>query len=140
MWSIGYLAVPILFQSLPDKMLAGMLAGKMFTFIAYIGMTSASYLLLHQLISLGKAAFRQTIFRLVLCMLLLTIAGLFGIQPLMVELKAQALPADVMHSAFANRFKMLHGISSIVYLVQSILGAVLVLKIKSGLFFKEQHK
>jgi len=34
------------------------------------------------------------------------------------DLKAQALPTDVMHSAFADRFRMLHGVSSILYLVQ----------------------
>ena len=34
LWAIGYLAAPVLFASLGDKMLAGMLAGKMFTWIA----------------------------------------------------------------------------------------------------------
>jgi hypothetical protein len=30
-WAIGYLAAPMLFYNLDDRMLAGMLAGKMFT-------------------------------------------------------------------------------------------------------------
>ena len=60
------------------------------------------------------------------------IVGQFGIQPIMADIKAQVLPGDVMHSAFAERFRMLHGISSILYLVQSLLGAVLILKSKGN--------
>lgn len=140
LWGIGYLAVPVLFQMLPDRMLAGMLAGKMFTLIAYLGIASACYLLVYLLNSFGKAAFKQTVFRVVVAMLLLTMVGQFGIQPIMTDLKAQALPADIMHSAFADRFKMLHGVSSILYLIQSLLGGILVLKIRSCLFCEENHK
>lgn len=46
----------------------------------------------------------------------------------MTDLKLQALPLDVMHSAFADRFKMLHGMSGIAYLIESLLGVFLVLK------------
>ncbi len=128
LWGIGYVAVPVLFQTLPDKMLAGLLAGKMFALVAWIGIASACYLLAYQLNASGKAALGQSVFRIVVAMLLLAMVMQFGIQPIMADLKAQALPADVMHSAFADRFKMLHGVSSILYLVQSLLGAVLVLK------------
>jgi hypothetical protein len=34
----------------------------------------------------------------------------------------------VMHSALYGRFKMLHGISSIAYLIESLLGVFLVIK------------
>jgi len=44
------------------------------------------------------------------------------------DLKAQALPLDVMHSALADHFKMLHGVSSIIYLIESLLGAFLAIK------------
>jgi Domain of unknown function (DUF4149) len=132
LWGIGYIAVPVLFQTLPDRMLAGLLAGKMFTLIAYIGIASACYLLPYYLIKSGKAALKQTAFRIIIIMLLFTIIVQFGIQPIMADLKAQALPADVMHSAFSDRFKMLHGVSSILYLTQSLLGAVLVLKTKGS--------
>ena len=132
LWGIGYVAVPVLFQTLPDRMLAGMLAGKMFTLIAYIGIASACYLSAYYLKVSGRVAFKQTVFRVVVIMLLLAIVGQFGIQPIMADIKAQVLPGDVMHSAFAERFRMLHGISSILYLVQSLLGAVLILKSKGN--------
>lgn len=130
LWGIGYVAVPVLFQTLPDKMLAGMLAGKMFAMIAYIGMGSAGYLLVYQLSVSGRAALRQTVFLAIVVMLLLTIIVQFGIQPIMADLKVQALPDDVMHSALADRFRMLHGTASIAYLVQSLLGAMLALKMR----------
>ncbi|MGC2457472.1 MAG: DUF4149 domain-containing protein [Gallionellaceae bacterium] len=130
MWGIGYLAVPVLFRTLPDKMLAGLLAGKMFTLVAYVGMVSACYLLLQQLATCGSAALRLTAFRVAGVMLLLTLVGQFGLQPIMADLKAQAFPEDVMHSVYAGRFETLHHVASALYVVQSLLGIVLVLKAK----------
>ncbi|MBI3901746.1 MAG: DUF4149 domain-containing protein [Nitrosomonadales bacterium] len=130
LWGIGYLSVPVLFQSLPDRMLAGALAGKMFALIAYVGLASACYLLIYHLSTSGRAALRLPQFRIVAAMLLLTLIGQFVLQPIMADLKAQVFPGDVMHSALADRFKALHGIASISYLAQSLLGLALVLKAK----------
>lgn len=129
LWAIGYLAAPALFHALADnRQLAGMLAGKLFQLVAYVGMFSAFYLLLHRIARFGVPALKQGFFWAVLAMLLLTLAGHFGIQPLLAQLKAQALPADVMQSVFRDRFATWHGVASIAYLVQSLLGLVLVLK------------
>lgn len=127
-WSIGYLAVPVLFYAQPDRQLAGMLAGQMFSLTAYLGMLCGTYLLLHTVSISGRSAFRNTMFWVVAMMLLISLAFQFGFQPVMNGLKQQALPLDVMHSAFADRFKMLHGISSITYLIQSLLGIFLIIK------------
>ena len=67
-------------------------------------------------------ALRRTVFWLVLVMALLAAASQFGIQPLLAQLKADALPRGVMESVLRDRFAAWHGISSIVYLVQSLLG------------------
>jgi len=129
LWAIGYLAAPTLFYSLEDnRQLAGQLAGKMFGFVAYMGMASAFYLLVHRLARFGTPALKQGFFWATLVMLLLVLAGHFGIQPVLASLKAQAMPADVMQSVFADRFKTWHGVASIAYLVESLLGLVLVLK------------
>jgi hypothetical protein len=127
LWAIGYLAAPVLFSALADKTMAGMVAGKMFTIVAFIGMACGFYLLIHRLASYGSAALKQGFFWAALVMLLLAIAAHFGIQPIMEGLKEQALPKGVMESMFRDRFTRWHGISSIVYLVQSVLGLVLVL-------------
>ncbi len=59
---------------------------------------------------------------------MLTLAGHFGIAPIIAKLKADAMPADVMHSVFADRFETWHGVASIAYAIQSLLGLVLVMK------------
>jgi hypothetical protein len=128
LWAVGYLVAPTLFQVLDDRQLAGMLAGRMFTLVAYVGMGAAFYLLIHRLVRFGTGALKQGFFWIVLVMLLLVVAGHFGIQSLLASLKAQALPADVMQSIFADRFRTWHGVASIAYLIESLLGIALVLK------------
>ncbi|MGA8865203.1 MAG: DUF4149 domain-containing protein [Gallionella sp.] len=129
LWAVGYLAVPVLFYAQPDRQLAGMLAGQMFSLVAYLGMVCGTYLLIHCVSLAGRETFRDVLFWTVAAMLLLTLAIQCGFQPLMTSLKLQALPLDVMHSTFAGRFKMLHGVSSIFYLIQSLLGMFLVTRI-----------
>jgi hypothetical protein len=128
LWAVGYLAVPVLFYAQPDRQLAGMLAGQMFTLVDYLGLVCGLYLLVQRISMSGRASFRQSLFWIVAVMLLITMLLQFGIQPVMTGLKEQALPLDVMHSAFADRFKILHGVSSIFYLIQSLLGVFLVIK------------
>ena len=106
----------------------GYLAGQMFMTIGYVGIICATYLLLHRLVISGKAVLRQPLFLVIASTLVISLVIQFGIQPLMTELKVQALPLDVMQSALADRFKLWHGVSSILYLLESLLGAVLVIK------------
>jgi hypothetical protein len=126
MWAIGYVAAPVLFSSLDDKQVAGMLAGKLFGLMAWIAMAAASYLLIYRLARDGVAALKTFFFWAVVLMLALTLAGHFGIQPIMQSLKNQAMPHAVMQSVFADRFARWHGVSSILYLIQSMLGLMLV--------------
>ena len=42
MWAIGYLVAPVLFSSLGDRQLAGMVAGKLFALIGWFGLGSAA--------------------------------------------------------------------------------------------------
>ncbi len=131
LFAIGYLAAPVLFYQLEDRALAGVLAGRMFSLIAYVGMACGAYLLLHRLVRHGGASLKQAFFWIALIMLLLALGQRFGIQPIMEGLKVQALPQDVMNSLFRSRFQTWHGISSAVYLVQSLLGLALVAKANS---------
>lgn len=133
LWAIGYLAAPVLFASLGDRQLAGIVAGKLFALIGWIGLGSAAYLLFFLVLRWGGRFYKSGVFWLVLVMLLMTLASQFGIQPLMVQLKADALPREVMESVLRDRFVAWHGISSILYLVQSLLGAWLVVWSSRGL-------
>ena len=133
LWAIGYLAAPVLFASLGDRQLAGVVAGKLFALIGWVGLGCAAYLLLFLVLRWGGRFFKSGVFWLVLVMALMTLASQFGIQPLMVQLKADALPREVMESVLRDRFVAWHGISSILYLAQSLLGAWLVVWSSRGL-------
>lgn len=128
LWAIGYIAVYILFRAQPDKQLAGMLSGQMLTVVSYIGVVCGAYLLLYRLSISGKAAVREWVFWLVAAMLAITLLLQFGIYPLMADIKLQAQSPDVMQSALASRFKMWHGISSALYLLESLFGVALIFK------------
>ena len=127
LWAIGYLAAPALFANLPnDRALAGTLAGKLFALIAWTGFACGAYLLLHMVAARRGQALRSAAFWIVAVMLGLTAAGHFGIQPILAQLKSVAGAKEVMESAVRDRFAAWHGVSSVLYLVQSLLGAVLV--------------
>lgn len=126
MWAIGYVVAPVLFSRLGDRALAGLVAGKLFSLIAWIGIACATYLLLFRLMRYRAAALRQGVVWIVALMLVLVCAGEFGVQPVMAALKEQALPRQVMESVLRDRFAAWHGVSSVLYVIQSLLGALLV--------------
>jgi hypothetical protein len=127
LFAIGYLAAPTLFAQLADRTLAGSLAGEMFRWVAWLGLACAAYLLLFLMARRGFGVLKSSVFWLVLVMLGLTVAGYFGIAPILAELKADALPRQVMESALRDRFATWHGISSGLYLIESLLGLWLVI-------------
>lgn len=127
MWMLGYVVVPALFKLLPDRQLAGMVAGHLFTLLAYIGIVCALYLLVYQLQRYGRATLHSTNSRITAAMLLLVIIGQFILQPILADLKLQALPLDVTQSVLAAQFKTWHAIYGVLYLAQSLLGIALVL-------------
>lgn len=126
LWAIGYLAAPVLFAQLGDRQLAGQVAGQLFALVAAIGLGAAIYLVVFLVARSGARGFRQAGFWLVLLMAAMAAVQLFGIQPLMAQLKLEALPREVMESVLRDRFATWHGISSVLYLVQSGLGLWLV--------------
>jgi len=128
--AIGYLAVPVLFHSLPDKQLAGQLAGAMFNALGYVGLVCGVILLLEKRYTqtAQQRFWRNKSVWIIAAMLGLSLIIQCGLSPVMAQLKLQAQPLDVMHSSDAAQFKMLHGLSSIVYLLESILGVILLLR------------
>ncbi len=123
LWAIGYLAVPILFATLDDRMLAGMLAGKMFTAVSFVGLACGGMLLVLGIARSSRIITDRRVLLLVL-MLLVVALGEFLLQPSMAQLKAQGL---VEGSDAAARFGMLHGVASLLYLVNSVAGLLLLL-------------
>lgn len=126
MWAIGFIVAPMLFAWLGDRVLAGALAGKLFTLIAWIGSACAVYLLVFRIARFGAACFKQGFFWVTLLMLALVLAGEFGVHPVVENLRIHALPQQVMGSVLRNRFMTWHGVASALYVVQSLLGVALV--------------
>ncbi|MBK6630720.1 MAG: DUF4149 domain-containing protein [Betaproteobacteria bacterium] len=127
LWAVGFIVAPSLFASLKDRVLAGELAGNLFGLIAWVGMACAAYLLGYLAVRRPGDLFKSWAFRLVVGMLVLTLAVHFGIQPILAQLKADALPLSVMESAVKSRFVAWHGAATGLYVLQSLLGAALVL-------------
>lgn len=126
LWAIGFVAAPVLFRELSDRSLAGNLAGALFAITAWIGIGAASYALLFLIGREGARALKLAAFWLIVVMLLLTLAGHFGVTPIISQLKAAAFPREVMESVLRDRFVAWHGVSSVLYLIESVLGVGLV--------------
>lgn len=127
MVGIGDIAAPVLFAQLNDRVLAGNLAGALFTVESWVGIVCGGGLLVCLFLRHGMAVMRGWPFRLVCAMLVIVCAGHFGIQPWLAQLKQQALPLPVMDSPLRGQFALWHGVSSGLYLLQTVLGAVLVM-------------
>lgn len=132
LWSIGYLVAPTLFATLSDRALAGTIAGSLFHIESWISLACAVLLL--ALLKWGAADLawraRRTLALVVLAMLLCSLITQFAIFPMVAALREAAGPGGVAGSPVAARFGMLHGVSMLIYLVQSVLAVVLVWKQK----------
>jgi hypothetical protein len=134
MWMIGYIVTPTLFAMLDDRMLAGHIAGKLFSVIACIGAAAATYLLGFMVARQGRAVLRSALFWVVAVMLVCVAAGAV-LQMEMAALKVGLGSMDVMESAQRGRFAMLHGVASVVYLVQSLLGVWVVVGMRRMMIY-----
>lgn len=132
MLAIGFIAAPVLFTQLADRGLAGNLAGTMFTVLSWVGLVCGVYLTVFMVSVKGRAAKRSVVFWMVLIMLALTVVGHFGVQPIMAQLQADALPARVMQSVLRDRFVSWHRVSTALYLLQFLLGIALVVLQENG--------
>ncbi|CAB3642928.1 DUF4149 domain-containing protein [Paraburkholderia rhynchosiae] len=132
--TIGYAVAPVLFTSL-DRTTAGAVAAQLFRIEGVLGAVCGILLLglANVVIRRGGSAYRRLRW-LVAGMLICVLVGYFALQPFMNAMRVAALEAgtDVGHSAYAARFGMLHGVSSVFYLIESLLGIALVWKLPVG--------
>jgi hypothetical protein len=128
LWTVGYIVAPVLFASLPDRSFAGSIAGMLFRAQAWLSLACGLLLLL--LVWLDKSLSpKRTPIILMIAMLACVLIGYFVLQPFMAEVRAAAANnGGVMDEAMRSRFGMLHGIASVIYLLQSVLAIVLVVK------------
>ena len=129
LWTVGYVVAPVLFTTLSDRKLAGTIAGSIFRIEAWVSI--ACGLLLLAMIAFDDASReRRSLLRLILLMLLCVVVGYFGLQPWMAALREAAGPTGLMEGAARTQFGILHGVASLIYMLQSLFALVLVLKIR----------
>lgn len=116
MWTAGLIVAPLLFAQLDDRALAGTVAGSLFAITAYLGLACGGVLLV-----LNGWRYRAVNRRasLMLVMLVLIVIGQFGLAPMIAELRLQGLTASA-------RFGQLHGLAGGLYMINCLLGLVLV--------------
>ncbi len=121
MWVVGYLVAPTLFSML-EKSVAGNVAGQLFTLLSYLGLFCGSLLTIGLVSRIGVEVIQHWMFWVLLIMLVIILIGQFALQPMMAELKATGL-TDLNRSEFGK----LHGIASVLFLINSLLGLSLVI-------------
>ena len=127
LWVVGFMVAPLLFAQLPDRALAGIFAGRLFTIVAWTGIACAAYLLVYRLSRHGPACLKQAVFWIVLAMLALVLAGTFGVQPVLEGLRAKARARELAESVLLDRFMTWHGVASVLYIIQAVLAVALVI-------------
>ena len=127
--AVGYLVAPAIFSTMSDRQAAGMVAGSIFKLEAYLSLIVCIGLMVlaNLLVNRGLNQFR-IIRWLLLAMLLCSLAAAFVFIPWMNTLRDTALDQGmpVMLSPSATLFGRLHGASSILFMLQSLLGIFLV--------------
>lgn len=134
LWAVGFVVAPTLFSTLSDRALAGTIAGSLFRVVAWLSIFCAVALLalLFQAARKEQKKISKVVLWLITGMLACTLIGYFGIQPYMAELRLVLHSVtDVALLADAKKqFGILHGISTGVYVVQSLFGAALIIKLR----------
>jgi hypothetical protein len=127
--TIGYVVAPTLFATLTDRQVAGMVAGALFRIEGTISMVLGVALIVfaNLLVKRGLQRYKNIRWYL-LAMVVCAATTAFVLQPMMNALRVEALSQGfpVMLSPLAESFGRLHGFSSALYLLQSLIGLVLM--------------
>lgn len=141
LWTIGYVVAPTLFATLADRVLAGTIAASLFRIEAWLSLACALVLLVLHVrnrapddagrpTSLPAMLSKLTPLKLILAMAACTLIGYFGLQPFMATIREAAAASGGMAGEAKRNFGMLHGAASGIFLVQSLLGVALVLRMR----------
>lgn len=127
LWITGLWAY-VIFKTSADQQAAGDLVAQIFNIMTHIGIYAGVFLLCMRFFKNGFQALNQTYFWAIVAILSLVIAEIYGIKPQIEEVRRAAGGVDVMSSPYADSFKMWHAVASVVYMVECVLGVVVVTK------------
>jgi len=128
LWVLGYVAAPAVFGTVGGP-LAGDIVGAFLRRLAWISFACAALMLVLVRLSPDlQAGRRRYLNLLVLAMLACALVMFVGLQPAMAALREAAGPGGVRASPLWTEFAVMHGVSQLFHLVESVLAAVLVVK------------
>jgi len=128
LWTIGYLVAPTLFATLHDSVLAGTIVGHLLNTEAWVAIVCAVLLLV--LVQTIEPVQKRRLVIIIGVMLACALAIHFGVQPTMAALKEAAGAVPMRQSPQWTQFAILHGVSQLLYVVESVLAAVLVVRMR----------
>lgn len=109
-WALGYVFIPTLFVNFP-RVEAGAIAGQLFSVENTTGLICAMILLVDYRVRFSKSLFHQCGFWLLMFTICLLMTRYIVLSPLIEQVK---IVGDT------DRFSLLHGLSQVVYLMQSV--------------------
>jgi hypothetical protein len=128
LWALGFIAAPTVFGML-GSVQAGDIVAALLARQAWIAIACAVVMLVLARLSADlDAKRRRGLVILIVAMLACALAIYLGLQPAMAHLRELAGPAGVRASPYWTQFATMHGVSQLLHLIESVLGAVLVLK------------
>jgi len=135
-WTVGYVVAPALFGMLSGRALAGDIAGALFQIQGWVSVVVGLLLLVMAMFvppppgEVRQSTLAQTDVRIVIAMVICTLIGYFGLQPLISVLRgAMAAHARLDDGTSIDaQFAIVHGVSAAFYLGHSLLGAWLVMR------------
>ena len=129
LWSM-LMVTTILFNKIPSSYIAGAIANDMFAFMNLFGMFSSGFLMIYGFKKINLLFLRSVIFWVLLVMLFLILISYFGINPIIDNFNDSSVSKEIIESVFADRYSTWHGIASAAFLVECVLGILLVLKVR----------
>lgn len=128
LWVLGYVAAPAVF-SIASGTLAGDIVGSFLHRLAWISFACAALMLVLLKMSPELEAGRRRFLNLlVLAMLACALVMYVGLQPAMAAMREAAGPEGIRASPMWTKFAIMHGVSQLFHLIESVLAAVLLLK------------
>lgn len=130
LWALGYIAAPAAFATLESSD-AGRLVSSLLTRSGWLSIGCALLLvaLLRRSTDLMPARKRHSML-LVLAMLACALVMFVGLQPAMAHLRELAGAQGVRASSYWTQFAIMHGVSQLFHVLESLLGAWLIVRLR----------
>jgi hypothetical protein len=123
MWIVGAVVAPVLFHAMTDGS-AMVMTDKMLRIVGWIGIVAGIYLLIWWIWVDGLKSFQTGRFWLIIGMLACTLINQFAVFPILASIKPAMSQAT--EGMFGGGLSGWRTISSLIYLLQSVLGVIYV--------------